>query len=309
MSTRLTAPHGLRLNNFLYAGLLTSCLLATPCAAWTIDVTPDTTQYLSDPSFIPKQWQIFSETTYSRTDVDEDFRTSAGTIQSHYSATGNHYAEALAFGITDRLSVHASGEYFSRNTTNAYTNGPTINGSNSQFENPSFGVTYRAITQPSNPVSVDIHLDYAPPAVNSAPQSGSVSFDVNREMKSFTVQAAASVSYNASYQSPINGSVEGYWTYSTALRGQYRIVDRVSINSGLVYYGQSDTTYGGYTGSFGPTISPYVTLNVDIWPSHANLAFEYDHYFLGDETFGGSASGAWVNQSENLYAVHLRLLF
>jgi hypothetical protein len=319
MPIRLTDSTICRLNNLLCAGLLTSCLIATPCAAWEFDLTPDTTQYLADPSFIPMAGQIFSETTYGHNTIDEDNRQPNGVIGVHYSSNANLYSQELAYGITDWLWVHASGEYVTRNASEQFPEGFSNSSSFSGFTNPTFGVNARVLTQRASHVSVDVALNYTPPVADNYGQSGSVSVSVNREMRSLTLQAEAAVTYNDSYTATNFGSTRtngSDWTYSLAFRSEWRFLNRWAINSGVVYSQQSDETNSfpgtnnSYSNSYGGTVSPYAALAFDVWPNHANIAFEYDHYFLGDDKQSGTfVSGTWVNQAEDLYAVHLRLLF
>ncbi len=58
-------------------------------AAWGLDLTPDTTRYLSDPSFLPPKGHVYSNTTYDYSSTDRVWQFNPGTTNEHLSATRN----------------------------------------------------------------------------------------------------------------------------------------------------------------------------------------------------------------------------
>jgi len=284
---------------------------------FTADLTPDTTRYLSDPSFLPLQGQIYSETVYTHTDRSEDFHYASGFGYLHFSSNIDHYSQYFSYGVTDRLSLSASGSYSDESDHYSFTVGSSAPKRN-DFDNPTFGATYRAIEQTDSPVSIDVTGSYSPAAVDQSSQSGTIGLHINRETKFLTIQGEFSATYIDQYDGLDSLTAtrhDGYWNYLAGLRSQMRLTDQFALDSGVVYSKNSDIQYDGgfFRDSQDGTWTPYVALTYDIIPARVNLAFEYDHRFNGDDqrssSFVGGPNGKWVNDNENLYAVHLRLLF
>ena len=56
------------LRRYLGAGTLVALgVIGCPLGASALDLSADTTRYLSDPSFLPAQGQIYSDTTFGYT--------------------------------------------------------------------------------------------------------------------------------------------------------------------------------------------------------------------------------------------------
>jgi hypothetical protein len=297
-------------------------VLASVCSlpVWALDFTPDTTRYLSDPSFLPLQGQLYSETIYSRASRDEDWRPAGGRINEHYSADTNSYGQRFRYGLSDRLSVGASASYTDTNEHYTYLFRPRSNLDKSQLDSPTFSMTYRAIDQTDNPMSVDVEASVSPGIVDNEPRSSTVALFANRELGSVTIQGEGGAEYWSSYTTShtLSGTptnISSQWGYFLGARSQLRLTRGWAINSGIVYNKDlrnslSQPAFGAsYSNSAVATVTPFVTLCYDLIPGRFNLAFEYDHNFIGDESQGGSSNGAWIKQSRNLYAAHIRLLF
>ncbi len=287
-------------------------LAAVPGTGRAVDLTPDTTRYLSDPSFLPLEGQIYSETTYSHTDRTEDFQPSHFPGQEHLSASTDSGIQYFSYGVTDRLSVNASGSY--EGQSGHYSDGSAT--TRSDFNNPSFGLIYRALDQTDSPVSVDVSGFYSPSAVSGQSQSGGGTVFVSRETKFATIQGYVGATYIDQYSSDTSvfAPHDGYWNYTAGLRSQIRLTDRFAINSGVAFSKESDTTYeGGYfRDSPDGTWTPSVELDYAILPGKVDVAFQYQHSFIGDDHRSSpdyyGPNGKWTNNDENFYEVHLRLL-
>jgi hypothetical protein len=288
-------------------------LAALPGTGRAIDLTPDTTRYLSDPSFLPLAGQILSETTYTHTDHSEDFQPSHFVGQNHFSANIDTGTQYFSYGITDRLSVNASGSY--EGQSGHYSDGAAT--TRDEFNNPRFGLTYRALDQAASPVSIDLSAFYSPSAVTGQSQQGGGTVAVSRETRFVTIQASVGASYIDQYSSDTSAFTphSGYWNYNAGLRSQIRVTDRFAVNSGVAFSKNSDITYeGGYfRDNADGTWTPNLALNYAIVPGQVDVAFEYDHSFLGDDHRSSPSyygpNGVWTNDDQNLYAVHLRVLF
>ena len=308
------------MTKFSSAGLMVGVAIVWPLAASAIDFTPDTTRYLSDPSFLPLQGQLDSITTYSHATRNLDWQPVRGIVNEHYSADTNNYVQGISYGITDRLSVSGSGSY---SAETAHTTFPFFPAQYTivakQFDNPAFALTYRAIQQTESSVSVDLQASFAPPIVANAPGSGSVAMFVSRELRSLTIQGEIGGSYTGSYEtgytvSGLPTSITGQAGYFLAARSQLRLTPQWAINGGVVYSKYlhdtvSSVAFGSYVDTPGSNVTPYFAVVYQIVPNKVDVSVEYDHDFIGDDNHRGSSNGNWINQSRNLYAAHLRLLF
>jgi len=165
----------------------------------TADLTPDTTRYLSDPSFLPLEGQIYSETVYSHTDQHQVLEIIGGPTQARFAASGDHYSQTFDYGISDRFSILGSATYSDTKNTASFQFGPPSSESTHEFENPTFAATYRALEQIESPVSLDVRASYSPATSNNLSQSGQVALFVNRETKFLTIQGEFGATYIDSY--------------------------------------------------------------------------------------------------------------
>jgi len=304
---------------FASVALASIGLSALPTAAHAVDLTPDSTRYLSDPSFLPLEGQVYSETVYLHTDRDEDLLLTS-PFKRHFSTTIDEGQQILRYGLTDRLSLYAAGSYSGTTQNASLSAGSLALGSSSvsrnSFDDPSFGATYRIIEQADSPVSFDVTGTYSPSAVEHSAQSGQVSLFVNRETRFITIQGEAGASYIDAYGGPDTALAtrhNSYWNYFVGIRSQMRLTNDFAINSGVTYSKNTDITYdgGSFRDSQDGTWSPFVSLSYGIVPGKVDVAFEYDHAFIGDTQRNGLIApiGKFDNDSQNLYAVHLRLFF
>jgi len=313
---------------FSSIGLTGMVAFAYPMSTWAFDFSPDNTPYLSDPSFLPRQGEVFLITTYDYTTREQDWQPAGGTINEHYSANANNYVQQAEYGVTSRLAVGATGSYTDTNGRYTYSSQPATEINTSRFDNPTFDLIYRAVGQLESPVSIYIEGLFVPGIVDNAPRAYGANLFVNREFGistsqgqiGLTIQGELGTLYNDCYTStdPISGStsdVTGRWSYFFAARSQLRLTSHWALDSGFVY--SRDLAYSVVPSVVTDTsfvapeaiVAPYVDVAFDIVPRRLSLTFEYDHDFIGDDRRGGATDGTWINQSQNYYAVHLFLLF
>jgi hypothetical protein len=292
----------------------------TPPRVAALDLSSDSTAYISDPSFLPRQGQFFSYTTFSREVFDEDWQPAGRGIVEHYNADTDTYAERLAFGITDRLTVAVAASYFDRDSHYTFKVRPSVTEDIGLFDDPNFSAVYRAIEQNPGPVAVDIAASFAPGIAYDVPGSGSLSLRVNRVDHAITVQGEIGTRYYGSYSTTDTLSNEpsrlgGEWTYFIGARGQFRPVPRWAINAGVVYtedlsYSVTRTPpYANYTDGSDASVGPYIALAYDLVPRRCSLDIQYAHDFISDRNLSGGINGSWISQSRDIYSVHLRVLF
>jgi len=309
-------------------GLMLGIALTCPISAWAFDVTSDTTPYISDPSFLPRQGEFYSETTYGYSTREQNWQPNGGAINEHYSADSNSYRQQIEYGITDRFSVGGYGSYADTTQQYVYTFRPTSEIDTNQFNNPTFNATYRAIDQIQSPVSVYVEALFTPGIVANAPRSGGVDLYLNREIRiptsqgqiGLTIQGEIGTSYDDAYTNtdPLTGVSRDYtdeWGWFVAARNQVRFTPRWAVNSGIVYSKDLGNSIGlagigdSYVVAPSATVAPYVAVVFGIVPNRVNLAFEYDHEFIGDSARSGAVNGTWTDRSQSIYEVDLFLRF
>lgn len=303
---------------------------------WSTSFSPDTTRYLSDPSFIPLKGQLTSGTTYGFQRTSENAFRGGNPEAVGVKINWNTIEQGFTYGITDRLSINTSMSFEQKRETDSYPYIGDYKFYSDGFTNPSFGVTYRSVDQTSSPVSIDIGGTYTPdllPArLASSEQAGTVASGgqvvgafvaASRETKSFTVLTSISANYFGDQRATVvsDDSVEktgAHYGYSWALKTQTRLSDRFSVDAGLSLsqttgYRQSNAQEG-YTDTerHGLTTNPYVALNTFIVPNRIYVGLAYDHYWYGDakrENVQGTSPVVWKNQDANQYIVHVGALF
>jgi hypothetical protein len=291
-----------------------------PLCAAALDFSSDAAAYISDPAFLPRQGQFLSYVSISREVFDEDFEPAGRAVDEHYSAQTDSYTERLGFGVTDRLSVAVAAGYFERDSYYTFPVRADVSQNIGLYDDPNFSVVYRAIEQEPNPVAVDIAASFAPGIAYDVPGSGSLALRVNREEHALTLQGEVGARYYGAYTDTdtLNGAPNRYggqWTYFIGARGQFRPVPRWAINGGLVYteergYSVTRTPpFGDYTSGSDAVVRPYLALAYDLVPRRCTLDIEYAHDFISDRSLSGSINGSWINQSRDIYSLHLRVLF
>jgi hypothetical protein len=300
------------------------CLTAVICGVfpvtgWAFDWTPDTTRYLSDPSFLPMKGQIESFSSLSYNNINEYWRDLSGNKTEHYFSKGDTYTQYFYYGITDRLRISGSADLTERkNKFTFYGNRPEIENSTHNYSNPTFDLTYRAIEQTASPVSVDAAIFYTPPATANNSQSVGGSLFINKETKSLTIQGNTGIRFNDSYKftNITNGESisSGFnWAYFVGITSQLRLSQRWAVNSGATMNmatSQSSVNSGaGFSDRYDSSLTPYIALEYHVIPNKAVIGLEYSHGFIGDDTRSGAFNGTWTNQSSDAYSLHLNLLF
>jgi len=297
--------------------------LAAFCStAWAdgFDFTPDTTRFLSDPTFLTVAGQWYSETSAGRQVFNESWQPAGYGIVERYRADTDSYQQLIQYGVTNRLNVTLVGSYYEVSGHYTFTDRPAIDTSQSQFNDPELLVKYRAIMQTDDSVSLDLQLALSPGVVNGTPGSEGVAVFVNHQWQSLTLQAEGGATHYDSYTATdeLNAAtsrISTQWDYLLAIRSQLRASRHWAVNSGVVY--TRNGTYsvtpsdGNSASSLGAdsVIGPYVEVVCRILPRRLNLGFEYAHDFISDRSLSGAFDGRWLDQSRNLYTLRLRLIF
>jgi hypothetical protein len=140
----------------------------------------------------------------------------------------------LAYGITDRLSVGASGSYATGDTDFGYASGAvkSTSGSNSGFE---IGATYRVLDQKNSPVSLDIN---AVLRTGGSPLGATVA--VGHQGTKFTIKGLVGANqfnggnYTAQPEE-VPAWLDASRRYFVAVQTQTRLTDSFSVNLSISY--------------------------------------------------------------------------
>ena len=283
-----------------------------PVQCWAFDWSPDTTRYLSDPSFIPSKGQLESVSSFEYSNTNEDWRYISGVVTQHYFSKKDLYTQNFIYGVTSRLRLNADASFSESKSKDTYTNSSSPTEFESHgFNNPSFGALYRLIEQKKIPFNFDGYFHYTPDIVYNGEEVIGGEFHISRELKSLTVQASAGFNHF----SPAKSSFGSYWGYNVGVESQLRLSKRWAINSGVAVNQLTDlsvnntTSRISYLEKHDGTVTPYATLHFSVIPNRVVLGLRYSHAFIGDATDTGYYKGAWINQSQNMYSALLRVLF
>lgn len=292
-------------------GLLLVGCVVLPVPALAFDWSPDTTRYLSDPSFIPKRGQIESHSIYSYSNSSDKWINASGVNTENSSSSTNAFQEDILYGVTNRLTVGLSGDYNASHGKLTLSKGGETDSSSFGFGNPGISSIFRLVPQGKSPVSVDTQISYIPNIKKNTYQTEGGNIAVSREMVSLTLRGNVGLNHSDSYNGSENQ--DATWEYSVGMEGQLRFTKSWALNSGIsVSKATSRMTVsnGNQTNhSYDMNVDPYVAVQYGIVPNKVVLGLRYAHNFSGDEHMSGYYNGTWTDRSSDTVALHLRMLF
>lgn len=233
--------------------LAAAVAVAIPICALAQDFTPIGDRIVSDPAYLPLHGQFFGDTGYAYDRSDGHEFDAAGTNVESRRHTINLVHQAFAYGLTDDLSFNVGVAYDFSGRTRVSAPGGERTFDQSGFEDPTFGLTWRAIDERSHPVSLDLFTAYSPDVVSSTTANGSQDasvarggpeFDVGaalaRETRFFTIRGEVTGRYfgvGAQDNLTTGATVRtaSYWVPSLGVETQSRLNDRLSVNVGADY--------------------------------------------------------------------------
>jgi len=326
------------LGRYRYRVAILGFVAAVPFAgtALALDFSPDTTRYLSDPSFLPKHGQLEGTTTYQYDDFSDDVNNASGAKFVSQTQKTSSINQDLAFGLSDRLAIRGSIGYAASRLSDDYTTGQTYKFDSNGGSDPWLAVSYRLIEQKASPVSIDAFIEYSPDlfdaksgttgqsgTVARGGQAGEAVLHVNREMKSLTLQLEAGVQQNDSRKilnlsDGTDTKVGALTAYLIGLRTQTRLNNAFAVNLGTVYRinGSSSVSnaanHMSYTSDNGNSLVSYVGLNYSIIPQKFSVEAEYQYTATGKTSVDNAVNysvGSWSNPSANSAVLSLHYLF
>lgn len=309
--------------------------LSTQAYAW--DPTPDAARIVSDPLYLPLQSQLLGTTSYAYGTTTENVFDDTGARTSSNRIDLNEIDQALAYGVTDDLTLRLNWGYApSRTVTRQLVPSGSDERSGSGWTDPDFGVTWRVLDQRDNPLTLDLRADYSPDAfpakaantdddgtVARGGQMADLGATLGREMGDFTIAGTFDAKYLGSSKvlnqvSDEFTRTDALWNYTLGLDTQTRITDRFSINAGLGHTFANDADVVNETNGLehiaqtGDSNDFNVALNYHFIPNTVVGSIRYQHNFY-DATHNVFPAApvdntAVLDRNEDVVGVTLRYL-
>ena len=306
-----------------------AAVLCLPLAA----MAQEAPRYLSDPNFLPLTGQIYGSSNYTHIWNSGDVFNGSGAETSTFNTNTDTLSQFFSYGITDDLSVNGTLHYEPDSNRNvSYANGTSASFNSSGFDDPSFGVTWRALEQGMFPVNVDVFGSYTPNIFGAKIASANGDGTVARGGDSGIAGAAVG------YETPQLGlrgffeahffgrsgstvlatgdnlTTDGYTDYVLGLESQYRFNPLFSVNAGIDHtFTAHENALDENTGithilNPGNSTALHAQLNYNLVPDKVVLAGIYTHNFQGNlgATFANPASDYAIrNRSADSLGVQL----
>ena len=319
----------MRPNRFLGAALCAMTMLSA-----RVNAQSTALRIISDPLFLPDQGQIYGATVYTLSMPKGD-NSKNGAHTSSFTASNSLFDQTIAYGITRDFTVRAAMSYGwnHRDSTSAVT-GDVTNGNSRGFNDPTFGVTWRALDEMRSPVVVDLTGSYSPDALHATSSGGgsdgnlarggyaaSFSAALGRVTRRFTyaVTGGATALGRQTTELLSNGTTtaaDSHWNYNAGLSTQARIADRVSFNLGLGFsttgsYTVSNVQNGNPRMSEGPDVRSFdAALNYRLVPDRfvAAITYGFNSDTMSQNVFPNPASDTAVT-GRTASTVGIRLMY
>lgn len=270
-----------------------------------LDLTPDTTRYLSDPNFLPYAGQIYGTTSYAHTWTNGTTKDYLGNQTSSFHVNSDDITQFLSYGITDDLEVNGEITYVPGTQRQInLANGVQESLNSSGFSDPSFGATWRLLDEGPYPVDFDLFGSFSPDWINAKAPSPMDDGTVARGGNAGTLGAALGYeteqvslrgAFNANFFGDSNtlnldtgdtGHTQGYTNYVLALTSQIRLDPLFSVNAGVDHTFASNQNVSNIDTGIGHVLEPgdttalHVALNYNLVPDKAVISVNYTHAFL-----------------------------
>lgn len=292
------------------------------------------TRILSDPLYLPLRGQVFGLTAYSfARPTGENFK--AGSETSSFTADDNTFAQTLAYGLTNRLTVRVAFGYGvnERDSTAAATGDVTV-GNARGFNDPTFSVTWRVLDAPASPIVLDVTGGYSPDLLTAVASGGvgegsiarggqnaDIAMAVGHVGRAFTLAGTVTTTYvgDQTTEQLSNGtstSAAAHWSYAAGVATQTRLTSRTSFDAGLTVGSAAGYAVVNLTNGNSHTYAPPMTrslgvaLNYHFQPNRLVGAFvySYDNNTAATNTFAKATSDTAVKDRSG-HTVGVRLLY
>ncbi len=306
-----------------------------PLSAYALDITPDATRDLADPSYLPTQGKVQGKTSYQYGKSKWDVRDANDAFVLAADQKTNNITQNVAYGITDTVSVSVSDSYGTSTVGRGATSERKANG----FENPTIGATWRVIDQKTNPVSVDLLASYSPDVFNAKgateTQDGTVARGgyvvgggtaVSYRTRAFTIYGAGGAVYRGDTETENQTTGvktklnDSNWNYLLSLQTQTRLTSLVSLDAGVshVFRDKANTSFRNGAGTLvsrhvkaGDITALNVGLNYTVIKNRLVAGLTYEHDIIDDSvtSYANPANNITrTDDTANIYGAKLTYL-
>lgn len=320
--------------------LLGLAFLLLPMGTFAFDLSPDSTRYLADPSYLPLGGQFFGSTEFIDGNTTSNTQDNLGNPKYSSTAGTNTYQQALELGITGDFEFRVVGNYQSVTSTNTYPSGAVTTTQSNGFDNPSFAAVWRFLDEKDHPFNWDLMGSYVPNLIKneaaSVSQTGTVARGgdtttfgtaLSYEAKSFTAYLEGTAEYlgNRSILNQANNvttSTDASWEYILDLSTQTRFSDQWSLNAGLseTFEDNADASFTNTKGNLisfvedpGDVTALTGALNYQPMPGRICASFIYTHDFLGNNgdtyTTQTTSNQTSTSRGDDIFSGELRYVF
>lgn len=295
-----------------------------PASAQQADA-PIPFRMLSDPAYLPMQNVWFGSSAFSMLESNGDAYNAAGDKTATRKGWEDLITQELEYGITNDFTVRISDTYVPYDKTKSdFTAGGFSDHERDGFEDPSVGVTWRAVDQANaNPMNFDLIGDYKPNLITAntnnvarGGEGGDFGLAVSRVMPNFTVYGQALAEwYGGSAEFDPNDKnftrTGSYWDYLLNLQTQTRLGNRFSFNAGAGYVFANNTRVSDLTSGVAHTAEPgdgwrlNAALNYLVQPNIvASLTYNYARTDTTNDVYALPASNTSLrNRDDNQFGV------
>jgi hypothetical protein len=284
-------------------------LALLPLGARALDLTPDASRVLSDPSYLPLGGRLFGSTQFNFNQLGSNTANYQGAPLSSNSTLTTTLNQLFEFGVTDELSLRVSGVYQVQGITNTSSSGASTVTTSTGFGDPNFAATWRFLDEKDRPFNWDLIGVYAPNLISaqnpSTDQFGSVARGgavaslgtaLSYKTKGFTAYGHFLATYFDSRDilnptTSITTTYEASWQYAFDVTTQTRLGGGWSLNAGVsqTYVDNADASFTNasgklfqFTGQPGGLTMLTASLNYQVTAGGFVASLLYSHDFYGD---------------------------
>jgi hypothetical protein len=284
-------------------------LVLLPLGVQALDLAPDASRILSDPSFLPVGGELNGSSQFNISQLRYTNFNYLGAQQVSNSTETTTLNQLLEFGVTDDLCLRVSDIYQVQGATNNYASGASTVTTSTGFADPVFTAIWRFLDEKNNPLNWDLIGSYTPNLINAATgtqdQFGTVARGgstaaggsaLSYETKGLTVYGEFLATYMDSRDvlnqaTNVTTTYQPSWQYSLLIMTQTRFAEDWSLNAGVsqTYVDDADASFVSTTGKlFQFTNQPgnltmlTASLNYQVTPGSFVASLLYSHDFYGD---------------------------
>lgn len=291
------------------------------------------TRIVSDPLYLPVKNQVYGVTGYTfARPTGQNFK--AGSETSTFTSDDNTFAQTVAYGLSNRLTVRLGFGYgVNERDSTAEATGDVTVGNARGFNDPTFSVTYRLLDEPSSPLILDVTGGYSPDWLTAIASGGvgegtlarggqnaDVAIAIGRVARAFTIAGTVTSTYvgEQTTEQLSNGtstSAAAHWSYAAGVATQTRLTSRTSFDAGVTVGSAASYTVLNLTNANSHTSEPPVTRSLNLalnYHFHPDLVgafvYAYDNNTDSANTFDKSTSDTKVKDRTG-NTVGVRLLY